>query len=212
MAHSRALLIAVLLLILIVPADAQGQREKDQALVNIENFKFFRIDIGDGEKVHIDARIEALSYPVSVILIKGQDEFDRFVATDSVDVEQIKGGNISDFNDTFIVIRDLSEPNTLMFERSMVIGEPDSYFLVIMLYRDSTMDPEEVLTTRATLVNYDVEWYEAEKSVPYYLIPIAIVALAIGAALLAYYFWPRRNVPEHPPETSRRNQVRRSRT
>jgi hypothetical protein len=208
------LLAALIIAILIVPTllvEADAQREKDQALVNIENFKFFRIEIKEDEKVRIDARIETLSYPVSVFLIKGQQEFDRFVASDSVNVDEIKGGNISDFDDNFTVIADFSDPMTALFKDSITIGEADLYFLVIMLYRDSTMDPEDVLTTRATLVNYDIEWRQAKNDVPYYLVPLAILAFLVGAGLLMYYFWPRgEREPEevHKTPTGSRGRTR----
>ncbi len=199
MARLLAPLMIALMLVPALLAGADAHREKDQALVNIENFKFFKIEIKEGEKVRIEARIETLSFPVSVFLIKGQQEFDRFVASDSVNVDEIRGGNISDFDDNFTVIADFSDPMTDIFKDSITIGEADLYFLVIMLYRDSTMDPEDVLTTRAALVNYDIEWRQAENDVPYYLVPLALIAFLIGAGLLAYYFWPRGE--REPEET-----------
>jgi hypothetical protein len=198
MVRSRAAVAVILMLIPLLSLPAHGYAEKDQTVVNIENFKFFRIDIGDDEKVRIDARIEALSYPVSVLLIKGQEEFDKFVASDSVNVDDIKSGNITEFDDSFIVIRDFSERETELFERSITIGEEDVYYLVVMLYRDSTMDPDEVLTVRATIVNYDVEWRAVENRLDYPLLAIAIAIAFVGTALIAYYFWPRRK--EEPSE------------
>ena len=112
---------------------------------------------------------------------------------------------------TYQVVAGFSKQNVTIFDETITIGDHDTYYLVIILYRDAEMDPLEVLTSRATLVNYVVEWNVENKYVPYYLIPVAVLFFLIGAGLLAYYFWPRsgtddaapseRQYPQRPAQT-----------
>jgi hypothetical protein len=190
----KRLMLAVAIVLILLPAISErsaAQHDVDQALVNIEAYKYFEIQVAKGDDVRITARVEALSYPVSVFLIKGKAEFDKFVESDLVNVDDLRKGNISEIDDTFTVVSSFSIAQTELFDETITIGDADTYYLVIMLYRDASMDPDEVLTSRATLVNYDIEWTKVRNNVPWYLIPIALIIGAIGIGLIAYYFWPR---------------------
>jgi len=62
------------------------------------------------------------------------------------------------------------------------------------------MSYDEILTSRATTVDYRLEYKTENKEVPYYLIPIAIFLLVAGLGLIGYYFWPREEEGEDDTE------------
>jgi hypothetical protein len=202
MARWYHLLVAAILLIALVPGATAGSYVKSE-IVDIERYIDIRINFTKGEAMGISAHIVALSYPVNVMLIKGEEEFRKFQESDFVDLEEIKSGNITDKNVTFQVVQGFSRENVTEFESSIRIGDHDMYHLVIMLYRDSSMDPDTVLRSRVTIVNIDAEWEVRNNEVQWFLIPIAAFALLVGIGLLAYYFWPREKEPLEDPLSQR---------
>ncbi|MDG6225113.1 MAG: hypothetical protein QCI82_06325 [Candidatus Thermoplasmatota archaeon] len=195
----KAVLFAASIILIALSGAVTGERIEEQKLVNIENYEHIRIDFTKGEALRVSARVEALSYPISVMLIKGDSEFERFQEIDHLEADEIRRGNITDMDMTYQVVAGFSKQNVTIFDETITIGDHDTYYLVMILYRDADMDPLEVLTSRATLVNYVVVWNVENKYVPYYLIPVAILFFLIGGGLLAYYFWPRGSGDDAAP-------------
>jgi len=167
---------------------AEGKVVEDERDVDIDSYVWIRIDFDEGDGLELKADISAAPDPVSVFLIKGTEEFERWRATEDLDIDSVKGGNSSSSgNDTFVVVENFSESNITSFSRSMSIGERDTYYLVIVIYRDPAMDAQEVLG-RASRVSYRVEWNIERKEVPYYLIPVAVTLFVIGLVLILHYF------------------------
>ena len=91
----------------------------------------------------------------------------------------------------FQVIENFSQNNTLHFEKSIDVGEQDTYFLIIALHRDTSMTPEEVMS-RASEVQYRVDWEIKEKNVPWGLLILAGFFLIAGVGFLIAFFISRK--------------------
>jgi len=193
--------VVTVILLALSMAEASAGSVKDQALINIESYTHVRVDFQDGEALELSASIQSLSFPINVLLIKGEAEFARFRTSEEFDLISAREGNISELDDTITYVREFSKLNITDFSDRMRIGEHDSYFLVIMLHRDLSMDPQEVLSSMATLVNYDVSWTVLERELPFLLIAVMVLFLLLGVALIGYYLWQRSRmvVPEDQP-------------
>ncbi len=176
---------AVMMLILI--PFASGKTIDESQDVDIDSYITLEMIFDSGESLEIDATITASPDPITVFLIKGEDEFEKWKSTEDIDINAIMNGeDVPATNSTFVVINSFSETNTTFFESSISIGEKDSYYLVIVIHRDVNMTKEEILSL-ASRVDYIVTYEEKEKDVPYYLIPIAILVFIIGIALIVFY-------------------------
>jgi hypothetical protein len=162
--------------------------------VNIEKYIEFKIEFDEGEKLHIEAEIEASPYPVSIFLMKGEKAYEDWTESEDVDVQAIiDGENVTDITVSFKVIENFSEKNTTNFQGSIDIGDQDTYFLIIALHRDSSMTPKDLLS-RASEVHYVVEWGVEDKDVPWgLLIPAGIFLIAGIGFIAAYYLTSSRN-------------------
>lgn len=187
--------ILILTFLSIMPQGINGAQEGTTD-VNIERYVEFRIEYNQGDRLHLEARIEASPYPVSVFLIKGEDAYDDWIESEEIDLQAIQEGkNVTEVNVTFMVVENFSERNTTLFHRTLNIGEKDTYFLIIALYRDAAMTPEEALS-RASQVDYIVDW-EIERDglsrgMLLFLVTIAIVLFLAGSAFIILYFIQRR--------------------
>jgi hypothetical protein len=192
MRHGAFLLFASLITIIVISApDALGAQEgrKD---VNIEKYIEFEIGYSSGDRLHLEARIDASPYPVSIFLIKGEDAYDDWIGSEDVDVQAILDGkNVSDMNVTFQVVENFSERNITSFDRSIDIGDHDTYYLIIALYRDSSMTTEEVMS-RASQVDYYVDWDAENKEVPWGMLGLSLLFFVAGSALITAYIISRR--------------------
>jgi len=196
MARWPIILIACLVFIGTIPLVSGGTFE-DQSVVDIERYVDIPILKDGSDPLEISAEITSLNYPITILLIKGDEEYEKFRQSDLVDLSEIEKGNLTDPVIPVTIVSGFSAMNVTRFIQTIRISDRDSYHLVIMLYRDSSMDPDEVLTTRVTLVNIKVEWDEVVNQVPWFLVPVAIILAIIGIALVTYYFWPRKK--EEPP-------------
>lgn len=187
--------ILILTFLSFIPPIISGAQEGTTD-VNIERYVEFRIEYNQGDRLHLEARIEASPYPVSVFLIKGEDAYDDWIESEEIDLQAIQEGkNVTEVNVTFMVVENFSERNTTLFHRTLNIGEKDTYFLIIALYRDAAMTPEEALS-RASQVDYIVDW-EIERDglsrgMLLFLVTIAIVLFLAGSAFIILYFIQRR--------------------
>ncbi len=175
--------------------------------VDIDSYITLKMIFDSGESLEIDATITASPDPITVFLIKGDDEFEKWKSTEDIDIDAIMNGEeVPVTNSTFVVINSFSETNTTFFESSISIGEKDTYYLVIVIHRDVNMTKEEILSL-ASRVDYIVTFEEKEKDVPYYLIPIAILVFILGIALIVFYLRSVRKEShmeeEEPPSRSR---------
>ena len=176
---------------------ASGEIQAETAIVDIDHYEEVEISFDSGESIRITVRTGATEYPISVFLLKGEEARSAWIESEEVDLEAIKSGvGVPDQNTTFQVVSPFSRRNVTSFDGSITLGEHDDYYVVIALYRDSTMSTEEVLNERATLVDYEVEWVISEKDVPWHWLIIAVAFFVIGAALLGIYFW--RGAKEEP--------------
>jgi hypothetical protein len=195
--RTKFLLIAVIFLAgLFFPMIEVDAGENKIDVVNIETYVQITIDFFDGDSLHLEADITAQPYPVSVILIKGEDSFNDWIESETVDVEAIKNGSQpQNRTDTFVVIENFSKKNITEFSPSIDIGEHDTYYLIIALYRESGMDINDLLG-RATEVNYAVDWEVESKELNVTLIIIAVVSFFIGLVFLVLYFISRARAME----------------
>ena len=160
--------------------------------VNIERYLEFRMEFDSGDRLHLEATVEASPYPVTIFLVKGEEAYADWIESEDVDVQKILDGkNVSDMNVTFQVIENFSEKNVTSFQRSIDIGDKDTYFLVIALYRDSSMSTEEVMS-RASQVQYDIDWKIENKDFPWEIMALAAVIFLTGSAFIIAYFVGRR--------------------
>ncbi|MBN1540044.1 MAG: hypothetical protein JW939_07855 [Candidatus Thermoplasmatota archaeon] len=178
-----------------VPLGVSGAQEGTTD-VNIERYIEFRIEYDKGDMLHLEARIEASPYPVSVFLIKGEEAYDDWIESEEIDLQDIQEGkNVTEINTTFQVVENFSERNTTFFQRTLNIGEKDTYFLIIALHRDASMTPDDALS-RASQVDYIVDWKIEEeglsKGMFLLLVTIAVVLFLAGSALMIMYFIQRR--------------------
>lgn len=168
---------------------ASASEFRDQVVIDIDNYLDVTMEFYDGDALEIDVRATALSYPMNVLLIKGDAEFERFRESESIDLDELKDGNISDMDDSVLVVQGFSKSNVTDFDSTISIGDHDTYHLIVMLHRDPSMDPQEVLQTRVTLVNVEARWEVKEKVITWILVPIAVAIFLAGAGLIGYYFW-----------------------
>jgi hypothetical protein len=180
------------LIALLIPS-AGAEREEGTRTVDIDNpFELDPIEFDHGDKLRIDANMEASPSPISVLLMKGDEAYNDWIESESVDIEEIKNGkNVSGMNVSIEVIDNFSKINVTSFEESIDIGERDTYYLLIVLHRDSSMEPNEVLTM-ASSVTYDIEWNIEEKDVPWGYLILAGFFLLAGAGFIAAYLISRR--------------------
>jgi hypothetical protein len=178
------------LLILAIPGAIGAQEGTTD--VNIEKYIEFRLEFDHGDKLHIEAVIDSSPYPVSIFLMKGEEAYQDWTDSEDVDVQSIlDGDNVSDMTVAFQVIENFSLDNTTHFDMKIDIGERDTYFLVIALHRESTMSTEEILS-RASEVQYSVEWRIEEKNVPYELLGLAAIFFLVGIGFLVAYYMSRK--------------------
>ncbi|MEA3558176.1 MAG: hypothetical protein U9R75_02885 [Candidatus Thermoplasmatota archaeon] len=162
--------------------------EEGSDVVNIETYIEFRIEFDSGDTLHLDAEASSEQYPISVFLLRGQNSFDDWIESETVDIGSIKNGSSSmNRTSSFQVIDNFSFQNTTSFENSIDIGEHDTYFLIIALHRDSKMDTDDILS-RATQVEYKVDWSIETKSLNVPLLIVAIVLFIIGIVFIAFYY------------------------
>jgi len=169
--------------------------------VSIERYIEFEIHFDHGDSLHIEVDILAAPYPITIFLIKGEDAHRQWLETEDVDIGAIKNGtDVSNMTVDFRVIENFSEQNTTSFKKSIDIGEQDTYYLVITLHRYSGMSSEDALS-RATEVQYSVDWSIEEKEVPWYLLIFAGILFAIGVVLIGMYFHSTRKAGSEPMDT-----------
>jgi hypothetical protein len=191
---------------------AGAVKEEGSKTVDIDNpFELDAIEFDHGDKLHLEASIEAAPSPISVLLLKGETAYNAWIESESFDIEEIKSGkNVSGMNISVEVIDNFSQINIMSFNEKIDIGEQDTYYLVIALHRDSSMEPNEVLSM-ASMVHYDIEWKIEEKDVPWGLLILAAFFLLAGAGFLTAYFISRRRYlseienEEEDRHTERRN-------
>jgi len=192
MRRQLVLVLASILTLLVISSPGVLGAQEGKEDVNIEKYIEFRIDYSSGDRLHLEARIDASPYPVSIFLIKGEDAYSDWIESEDVDVQAILDGkNVSDMNVTFQVVENFSERNTTSFDRSMNIGDHDIYFLIIALYRDSSMSTEEVMS-RASLVDYNVDWHKENKKIPWGYLGLSLLFFLAGSAFIIAYFVSRK--------------------
>ena len=218
MRHLRALVLLVLALFILqaVSSFASGEVFEERTYIDIEQYEEKRIDFDSGDRITISLKITSYAYPVTVMLIKGEEDYRSFKDTDFIDIEAIKNGEEVDFdNVSYRVVGGFSARNVTEYDNSLSLGDHDTYYVLVILYRDRNMSYNEILT-RTTTVDYRLEYEVENKEVPYYLIPIAGFLLIAGLGLIGFYFWPRdREDDEESDEASenmRRSQDRPRRT
>ncbi len=209
------LLIASIIIMGSMMPMASGEVHAETAIVDIDHYEEVEIRFDSGDSVKITVRTGATEYPISVFLLKGEEARSAWIESEEVDLEAIKSGEgVPDQNTTFQVVSPFSRRNVTSFDGSITLGEHDDYYVVIALYRDSTMSTEEVLNQRVTLVDYEVEWEIGEKDVPWHWLIIAAAFLIMGSALLIMYFWRREkeepDYDEAPPRAHGAGDVRRA--
>ncbi|MFO8051321.1 MAG: hypothetical protein R6V01_06440 [Thermoplasmatota archaeon] len=190
----RSLLVLLIIVIssLFFDLDAEAA-ETGTDVVNIETYIEFRIDFESGDSLELRAEVLSDPYPISVFLLKGEDAYDDWVESETVDIDAIRNGSVSmNRTSSFQVIENFSEKNTTSFKNSVKIGEHDSYFLIIALHRNDDMEVQDLLD-RATRVSYEVDWEVNEKELNLTLLIIAIIFFIMGSVLLVLYFisWKR---------------------
>jgi hypothetical protein len=182
---------------LLVPITSAETVERRNVPINIEKYEVQEIEFSSGDRITIALELRSYSYPVSVLLFKGDEDYDEFVRTDEVDIEAIKNGEDVDLeNVSYRVVGGFSARNVTEYDHSISLSEHDTYYVVIILYRDEDMSYQEILTTRATTVDYVLEYETDSKNVPYYLIPVAVILFIIGIVLIVYYFRARKKAEE----------------
>ncbi len=187
--------IALLIFPLVRADDVQ-----DRGHVDIDQYITIRIEFDEGESMSLKAEISASDDPISIFLIKGEEEYQGWKDTEEIDIDAINAGeNVTSGNGTFIVIENFSASNVTSFTESISIGEKDVYYLVIVIFREAGMSKADILS-RGSTVEYNVEWDEEIKEVPYYLIPIAILFALIGIGLLILYFRSNKQDEGGPEE------------
>ncbi|MGA1793199.1 MAG: hypothetical protein ACMUHM_04550 [Thermoplasmatota archaeon] len=192
MRYGAVLIFASLLILLISSTPGAIGAEEGRKDVNIERYIEFRIEFNSGDRLRLEASIEASPYPVSIFLIKGEDAYSDWVESEDVDVQEILDGkNVSDMNVTFQVVENFSERNTTSFDRSIRIGDPDTYFLIIAIYRDSSMTTEEVMS-RASQVDYNVDWSIENKEFPWLWVAFSLGLFVVGTGFIIAYIVSRR--------------------
>jgi hypothetical protein len=208
--YARYLSFSIILMIMVLPL-ASADTIEDSADIDIDTYKTIEIEFKDGESLELKAIITADPDPVTVFLIKGDQEYQKWKETEDIDINAILAGeNVTSSNSTFKVIQSFSQENTRFFEGSLSIGEKDTYYLVITIHREEDMSKDDILS-RAARVDYIVEYKEKEKDVPYYLIPIAVIIFLIGLVLIvigvrsmrADSTEPEEKVPERRPPVRR---------
>lgn len=178
-----------------------GEVFEERAYIDIEQYEEKRMEFDSGDRITISLQLTSYAYPVSVLLIKGEEDYQKFKDSDSVDIDAMRNGEDVDFeNVSYRVVGGFSARNVTEYDNSLSLGEHDTYYVLIILYRDRNMSYNEILTTRATTVDYRMEYRIENKEVPYYLIPIAIFFLIAGLGLIGYYFWPREEEEGEEPE------------
>lgn len=201
---SRALLLITVSLALAssLPT-ARAEKVEGTAVVDIERPFERSIDFTEGDTLDLKAEISATPYPITVFLLKGEEAHDEWLSTEEVDLEKIRHGENVTGNTTFEVIINFSKKNVTAFSNEISIGSNDAYYLVVILHRDQFMSAEALLE-RTSSVDYVMEWTIEERSYPYYLIPVAVILFAIGAALIVYALWSltRRELKEDERERS----------
>jgi hypothetical protein len=172
---------------------ARAEKEEGSKTVDIDNpFELEPIEFDHGDRLHLEVSIEAAPSPISVLLLKGEDVYQSWIESESIDIDEIKNGqNVSGMNISIEVIDNFSKINVTSFSEQIDIGEQDTYYLVIALHRDSSMEPNEVLSM-ASMIYYDIEWEIEEKDVPWSLLILAAFFLLAGAGFLTAYFISRR--------------------
>ena len=180
--------ISLLSVVLLLSPFVDAEETKEQGHVDIDQSITIKIEFDEGESMSLDAEITASKDPVSIFLIKGEEEYQVWRETEDIDIQAIMAGeNVTSGNGTFIVIENFSESNVTNFSESMSIGEKDTYYLVIVIFRETGMSKADILS-RGSTVDYNVEWNEETKEVPYYLIPVAILFALLGIGLIIFYF------------------------
>jgi hypothetical protein len=190
-------IIILLAVPLMVRAASAEIVERSGVFINIEEYEVNKIEFDKGDRVTISLQLTSYAYPVSVLLIKGDEDFDQFVESDKVDLEAIKEGKDVDLdNISYRVVGGFSARNVTDYHNSISLGQRDTYYVVIILYRNSNMSYQEILSTRATTVDYKLEYDIDEKVVPWYLLPIAAIIFIIGLSMVVYYVWRSRIADE----------------
>ncbi|MBN1390651.1 MAG: hypothetical protein JXA22_08430 [Candidatus Thermoplasmatota archaeon] len=207
-------LIPILAFLLVVITMVSGAQE-GKTDVNIEKYIEFRMEFDHGERLHLEARVEASPYPVSVFLVKGEEAYSDWVESEDVSVQDILDGkNVSEMNVTYQVIENFSEDNITFFDGSIDIGDRDTYFLIIALYRTSSMSTDEIMTM-ASEVDYVVDWRVEDSDVPWGLLVFSLVFLILGVGFIIAYFISRsryrekQDPDEGPDECDRRGPAER---
>jgi hypothetical protein len=181
-----------------------GEKIEDEEDVDIDSYISLKIEFTSGDSLDLEADIEVSKDPISVFLIKGDEEFSRWRESEEIDIQAILAGENVSGTDTFKVIKDFSKNNVTEFTSSLTIGEKDTYYLVIVIYRNIEMSKEDILS-RGSRVTYMVKWTENEKDVPYWLLGVAAFIGLIGIGLIWYYFKDKREMQEEDEEPDRRD-------
>jgi hypothetical protein len=179
-------------LILLLSIHGADGAEEGFTNVDIEKYIEFRLEFDHGDKLHIEAEIIASPYPITIILMKGEEAYQDWTESEDVDIQAIlDGDNVSNMNIAFEVIENFSQQNTTNFQEEIDIGEKDTYFLIIALHRESSMSTEDVMS-RASQVQYRVDWKIEEKDVPYELLALAAFFFLAGVGFLVAYYISRK--------------------
>ena len=195
----KAPLIAILMVAMIglVLPQAGAEKEVRTAIVDIDHYEETLMEFRSGDNIKITVRAGDTDYPISVFLLKGEEARSAWVESEEVDLEAIKAGQgVPDQNTTFQVVSPFSRRNVTSFDGSITIGEHDDYYLIIALYRDSSMSTDEVLHERTTQVDYEVEWKISEKEIPWHIALFAVAFFALGVLLIILYFWKGKEEEE----------------
>ena len=200
------LLLVSLASIILLPGWS-GEVAEDSEDVDIDSYIVIKIEFSSGDSMNVDAEISASGDPVTIFMIKGDDDFDQWKETEEVDIQAIMAGeNVTDSSDEFRVIENFSMKNTTQFSGSISLGDRDNYYLVIVIHREEGMSKEDILS-RGSRVSYNVEWKTEEKELNYWLLAIAAFIGLIGIGLIVFYFKDRNEREEEvvePEPISRR--------
>lgn len=180
-----------------------GEMVEESKDVDIDSYIVIEIEFSSGEKMDLEAEITASNDPISLFLIKGSEDFNKWKDTEEVDIQAIMAGeNVSGENNLFRVILDFSEKNTTEYTNSISIGDQDTYYLVIVIHREEGMSKEDILS-RGSRVHYKVTWEEEEKELNIQLLIIAGFIGLIGIGLIIFYFKTKDDGEEKEEEPPR---------
>lgn len=200
MRYLVSVLFSVIVAAFLLLSPVDGETANDSEDVDIDSYIFIEIDFSSGDNLELDAEISSSNDPISFFLIKGEDEFQRWRDTEEIDIQAIlEGENVTDEDDNFTVIKNFSMTNITYFSGSISIGEKDTYYLVIVIFREEGMSKDDILS-RGSRVTYDVAWETEERELDVWLLLLAVVIGVIGLALIIYYFRERAKAEEEALE------------